>query len=71
MSLEVTLFEAQRLLHFERHRNSKDKHCPFCIVVDLAAGTYRANTNNPFAVAILSGEAKLAYQMVNGGKTNA
>lgn len=66
--LEVSLLEAQRYLHYNTHTNSKSKHCPFCIIVDIAAGTYKADTNNPFAVAILTGEAKLAYDIIHTGE---
>jgi len=66
--LEISLFEAQKFVHATRHTNSKSKHCPFCIIVDVAVGTYKADTNNPFAVAILTGEAKLAHDIVNATK---
>lgn len=63
--LELSLYEAQKFLHFSRHTNSKSKHCPFCIIVGAAANTYKADTNNPFAVAVLTGEVKLAHDIVN------
>ena len=68
--LEVSLLETQRYLHFSNHTNTKSKHCPFCIIVDLAANNYKADTNNPFAVAILTGTGKLAHEIVNVGKDN-
>lgn len=63
--LEVPLITQMRLKHYSDHRNTPSKHCPFCIIVDAAVGTYSADTNNPFAIAVLTGEAKLAHDIIN------
>lgn len=63
--LESPLLTQMRLKHYSDHHNTASKHCPFCIIVETAIGTYKADTNNPFAVAVLTGEAKLAHDIVN------